>query len=124
MDLNHYQKESQKTAVYPTKIPQIEVWSEDANDYTSSALLYPVLGLAGEAGEIVEKVKKIIRDKAGYVDGEMRQKLLQESGDVLWYLARVVEELGETLEYVAALNLAKLRDRQERKVLHGAGDSR
>lgn len=104
-----YQRDSRATAVYP-----------DAGDN----LLYPTLGLCGEAGEVAEKVKKMVRDDAGVLSDDRRAAIAKELGDVLWYAAQIATEAGLELEDIAAANLAKLRSRQERGVLTGSGDDR
>jgi NTP pyrophosphatase (non-canonical NTP hydrolase) len=90
--------------------------------------LYPALGLAGEAGETVDKIKKLWRNK-GKTEGDQlesdeRQELIKEIGDVLWYLAALATELGYPLEAVAMLNIQKLQDRQARGVIKSEGDNR
>ena len=107
MRLNEYQEHARSTAIYP-------------NASMKSALSYTALGLNGEAGEVAEKVKKFIRD-GGDLDIEAFSK---ELGDVLWYLANAAADVGLTLDEVAQQNLGKLRDRQERGVLGGSGDTR
>ncbi len=109
MELSEYQRRSRVTAVYP-----------DAGNN----LVYPTLGLSGEAGEVAEKVKKMIRDDAGVLGDERRAAIAKELGDVLWYVAQVATEAGLDLDEVAAANLAKLLSRQERGVLQGSGDDR
>ena len=109
MRLPDYQTRSRATAVYPGR---------------GDNLLYPTLGLCGEAGEAAEKVKKAIRDDGGILTGERREALAGELGDVLWYLAQLATEAGLDLDEIAEANLAKLRSRQERAVLHGSGDTR
>ena len=109
MELSDYQSRSRQTAVYP-----------DAGEN----LLYPTLGLCGEAGEVAEKVKKLLRDDAGVLTDARREALAGELGDVLWYVAQVATEARLDLDEVAAANLAKLRSRQERQALHGSGDTR
>ncbi len=108
MTFEEYQKEAQKTALYPE----------------AYRLVYPALGLAGEAGELANKVKKVLRDHGGHLTAEAREALLQELGDVLWYVAQVATDLGASLEAVAQANLAKLRSRMERGRLGGSGDNR
>lgn len=85
---------------------------------------YPALGLAGEAGEVCEHVKKTIRDDGGRLSQKRRRKLEKELGDVLWYVAALASELDLDLGEVAALNVDKLTDRKQRGVLHGEGDER
>jgi len=87
-------------------------------------IVYPALGLAGETGEVIEHVKKMYRDSSRVLDAERRAKLIKEIGDVLWYIAVLTEDLGIPLSEVAETNIAKLKSRQERGVLHGAGSDR
>lgn len=86
--------------------------------------LHWVLGINGEAGEIAEKVKKIIRDKDGKINDEDRKELAKEIGDVLWYLAVFADQLGFSIDDIAQQNLDKLQSRKKRGVLGGAGDNR
>jgi len=109
MDFAAYQEASRKTALYP--------------DLGHNAI-YPTLGLVGEAGEIAEKMKKVLRDKGGVIDEATKIELQKELGDVLWYLAQLSVELGFSLDDVAQNNIAKLKSRQERNKLHGDGDNR
>ncbi len=87
-------------------------------------LIYPTLGLVGEAGEIAEKVKKMIRDDGGKLTAERRDLLKKELGDVLWYLAQLCTELGFDMDEVANHNLEKLFSRKDRGKLGGDGDTR
>jgi NTP pyrophosphatase (non-canonical NTP hydrolase) len=82
-------------------------------------LAYLSLGLGGETGEVLEKVKKYIRD--GTFN---RLDVAKEMGDVLWYLARLANAIGYDLDMIAKLNISKLSDRQKRNVLAGSGDER
>lgn len=109
MEFNEYQQQSHKTAVYPV---------------IGQGFVYPALGLAGESGEVVEKIKKIFRDQQGIVGDEQRQAVAKELGDVLWYLAQLATELDLDLNQVAQDNLDKLFSRQQRGQLHGSGDER
>jgi NTP pyrophosphatase (non-canonical NTP hydrolase) len=86
--------------------------------------IYPTLGLAGEAGEVADKVKKVLRDNGGIFDAASVAAIQKELGDVLWYVARLATELGLDMEQIAAENLAKLADRKVRGTLHGSGDER
>lgn len=87
-------------------------------------LYYPALGLNGEAGEIAEKVKKIMRDDNGVLSPERRLEIMKEVGDVMWYLGALCGELSATMEECARMNIAKLQSRKERGVLQGSGDNR
>ncbi|NTW27027.1 MAG: nucleoside triphosphate pyrophosphohydrolase family protein [Candidatus Moranbacteria bacterium] len=109
MDFNEYQKETRKTAIYPG---------------LGSNFSFPMIGLAGETGEVAEKIKKIIRDKNGVVDEEARREVEKELGDVLWYLAQLATELDIALEDVVSRNLEKIVSRKERDMIHGDGDNR
>jgi NTP pyrophosphatase (non-canonical NTP hydrolase) len=109
MRMSEYQERSRVTAVYPG---------------AGENLLYPTLGLCGEAGEVAEKVKKMLRDDGGVLSAERREALAKELGDVLWYVAQVATEAGLDLEEVAAGNLDKLLSRRDRDALRGSGDDR
>jgi len=87
-------------------------------------LYYTALGLAGEAGEVSNKVSKVIRDDAQHLTKHARAAIADELGDTLWYAASVAYELGTPLESIAAANLAKLQDRAARKTIGGHGDRR
>jgi NTP pyrophosphatase (non-canonical NTP hydrolase) len=109
MTFEEYQVESRKTAIYPNK---------DNN------FLYPILGLAGETGEVAEKVKKLIRDRDNNISQEFKDSLAGELGDVLWYISQIASELGLTLDDIAEHNIEKLYSRMERGKLSGSGDER
>lgn len=111
MQFNEYQDKATTTAVYP---PQ-------------HALAYLALGLGGEAAEVSNKVKKIIR--GDYDDDPQKAEdalssIAMELGDVLWYVAVLARELGTPLDTVAASNLDKLAARAESGVIKGSGDDR
>lgn len=109
MTFQEYQVASRKTAIYPN---------------LGSNYIYPTLGLVGEAGEIAEKMKKVIRDEGQVMTPEKVQELSKELGDVLWYIAQLSTELGLELEDVANNNILKLQSRMERGTIHGDGDNR
>ena len=111
LSLNEYQNEAMRTAIYPR-----------FRDGTIP--LYPVLGLTGEAGEVAEKVKKILRDKNGFATEEDKQEIAKELGDVLWYIANLAKDLNYSLEDIGQMNLDKLNDRKDRGALGGSGDNR
>lgn len=109
MLISEYESKAAKTAIYPRQY----------------AIVYPALGLTGEAGEVAEKVKKMIRD------GNLNPYALhKEIGDVLWYLAALCNDLSEefgldlSLNKAAEKNLEKLSDRAKRNALRGNGDNR
>jgi NTP pyrophosphatase (non-canonical NTP hydrolase) len=107
MEFNEYQKAARETAIYPSE----------------QGLIYTALGLTGEAGEVAEKVKKMIRDDIK-LDSKQQGKIARELGDVLWYVANMAHEIGITLDTVAKANLSKLSSRKDRNVLKGDGDDR
>ena len=100
--IQDYQKWSRKTAIYPPKI----------------AVQYTALGLAGEVGEICNEIKKVYRDDNGIITEKRR------AGDVLWYLARVTDELNIDMLDVIERNVSKLEDRLARDVISGSGGDR
>ena len=118
MNFEEYQKQSVKTAIYPT-INDIQNANNNDNN-----IYYPVLGLCSEAGEIAGKVKKIMRDNNGRITENHVDELKKELGDVLWYLAAICNELDISLSDVAKYNVEKLLSRKERGVLSGSGDNR
>jgi NTP pyrophosphatase (non-canonical NTP hydrolase) len=83
-------------------------------------LIENTLGLAGEAGEISEKIKKLFRDKNKFSD----EDILKELGDVLFYTVALANIFGGNLRKVMEMNMAKLDDREQRGVLKGSGDNR
>jgi len=115
MNFNEYQEKAMATATYPS---------------LGRNLMYPVLGLMGEAGEVAEKIKKLSRNQnielPSYFNtsDEFREALAKELGDVLWYIAALSTELRLKLDDVAAMNIAKLLDRQQRGVIKSEGDNR
>ena len=106
MNFSEYQKKANATAIYDSKF----------------SILYPTLGLAGEAGEVAEKVKKIVRD--GKDIKKEAHEIAKELGDVLWYVAAVARDINYSLQVIAAMNIQKLESRKERGVLQGNGDNR
>jgi NTP pyrophosphatase (non-canonical NTP hydrolase) len=108
VELSEYQRRSRRTAGYPR-----DAW-----------LTYPALGLAGEAGEVAEHAKRVLRDDGARLTEERREAMCRELGDVLWYAAQLATELELDLDDIAAGNLEKLFSRQRRGVLQGAGDDR
>jgi NTP pyrophosphatase (non-canonical NTP hydrolase) len=96
MNFEKYQRAASQTALYPRRLKNLE---------------YPTLGLAGEAGEVANVVKKIQRDFGGEVTEEIRTKLKDELGDVLWYISACADELGLTLQEIAEFNVEKLAAR-------------
>lgn len=87
-------------------------------------IMYPALGLAGETGEVLEKIKKMYRDDGGVLTDDKRDAVRKEIGDVLWYVAALCRDLDITMTDVAESVLLKLKSRAERNVLRGSGDER
>ena len=109
LTLNEYQVKALSTAIFPRdrEIP------------------YLALALCGEAGEVADKVKKVIRDKAeNFSDQETRIEIAMEAGDCLWYLANLANSLGFTLYEIALMNLDKINRRKQNGTLQGSGDNR
>lgn len=101
-----YQAEARKTAGYDPKLK----------------ITYSTMGLVGEAGELANKVKKLLRgdkNREELIDG-----IKSEMGDVLWYLSALADDINIDLSEVAADNIKKLRDREARGIIKGSGDNR
>ena len=107
-DLDMYQKVAKTTAIYPRE----------------QAIIYPTLGLTGEAGEVANKVKKIIRDGSNSKDEKLVSEIKSEIGDCLWYIAVLASDFDIKLSDIASSNLEKLEKRKEKGTLHGSGDDR
>ena len=106
MNFNEYQKLARSTAVYPEE----------------HKVVYPALGLCGEAGEVADKIKKTIRGDSSL--DEVTGSIADELGDVLWYLAILADDLGVPLEDIAYWNVDKLRRRMKSNKIKGDGDNR
>jgi len=109
MTFDEYQQASTGTAQYSDFIPP---W------------IYLALGLAGESGEVVDKLKKVARNHNGVFTDEAVQEIKKELGDVLWYVSQLCEQLGLSMNDVAETNRAKLEDRKARGVIKSRGDNR
>ena len=104
MDMDTYQGYASSTAVYPDRY----------------AIVYPVLGLAGEAGEVAGKLSKYLRG-----DGDINEEeMALELGDCLWFISQAALDLGYTLEEIAEMNVAKLQKRAAEGTIKGTGDNR
>jgi NTP pyrophosphatase (non-canonical NTP hydrolase) len=110
MDFKEYQEKAKETAIFPDE----------------SRVIYPLLGLAGETGEVVEKLKRYLRESKSIhaIPEEDKEGIKKELGDVLWYLATLAEDLDLSLEEIAKMNIEKLASRKERGLLHDKGDNR
>ena len=108
LSLNEYQNKAIETAIYGE----------------GSKIIYPTLGLTGEAGEVADKVKKVLRDNNGVFTDEKKLEIAKELSDTCWYIAALARDLGYTMEEICIINLEKLKSRQERGVIGGSGDNR
>ena len=107
-DLDMYQQVAKQTAIYPRE----------------QAIIYPTLVLTGEAGEVANKVKKIIRDDGNKINESVVQEISAEIGDCLWYISVLASDIGIKLSDIANNNLIKLANRKEKGTIHGSGDKR
>ena len=107
-DLDMYQQVAKTTAIYPRE----------------QAIIYPTLGLTGEAGEVANKVKKIIRDGTNKNNENLVQEISAEIGDCLWYISVLADDIGVKLSDIANNNLEKLENRKKKGTIHGSGDDR
>ena len=112
---DEYEEEAMNTAVY------------------DDDLIYPLIGLVSEAGEVADKFKKLMRDEAvelpldepsKTLTLDQRTAIAHEIGDVLWYCTALANDIGFSLEDIASMNIEKLKDRKDRDMIHGSGDER
>ena len=121
MSEGHWDEEAQKKDMKMTTFEEYQLAASETAIYSDSLkVMYPAMGLAGEVGEVLNKVKKHYRDGTE-LDTE---GLTKELGDVLWYLAALATDLDIDLEDAAGGNLTKLQSRMERGVIGGSGDYR
>jgi NTP pyrophosphatase (non-canonical NTP hydrolase) len=116
MTFDEYQKLAYTTATYP---------------YVGNNIIYPAMGAAGEAGELLDKVKKhwrnygvSIQELKEQLTKEQVDEIIKEAGDVLWYLGAICTELGISMQDMVDINIAKFQDRRKRGVVKGEGDNR
>lgn len=109
MHFNKYQKFVKSHSFYPNK---------------GSNFVYPALGIAGEGGEVCDKIKKILRDENGKMSKDSKKFIKKELGDVLFYLTAEANELGLSMQEVVDSNIEKIIGRRKRGTLHGSGDER
>lgn len=110
MTFDDYQEQAIKTAIFnPDPLMDKTIWT---------------LGIAGEAGEVVEKWKKIVAYREGKITDEDLGELAKELGDVIWYIAMLANSLDLSLDEIVQNNLKKLADRKQRGVQKGTGDNR
>lgn len=110
MTFDEYQKKALTTAVRNSEdLMQKTIW---------------VMGVAGEAGEVLEKWKKIVAYKEGIISKKELSLLGKELADVVWYIAVLAHDLGLSFDEVMQQNVAKLEDRAKRNVIKGEGDTR
>ena len=74
--------------------------------------LYPITGLAGEVGEVANEIKKMHRDDGGILTPERKKKIVEELGDVLWYLTSLCNSLDICLEDIAYESLDKVLNKK------------
>ena len=113
MDFNEYQEKTGLTDV-----------SQTAQNHMDPSWLYYVLGIGGETGELIEKVKKHFRDDYGKITDKKLEEIKKEMGDCFWYHARLADWFDIDLNEVAEANIEKLLDRKKRNKIHGEGDNR
>lgn len=91
---------------------------------TKDMLTYAALSLTGEAGEVAEKVKKIMRDRAGVIVYEDREAILAEVGDVVWSCIVLLDSIGYSLDDAIDAMKSKCDRRLSNGTIHGSGDNR
>lgn len=114
MEIQEYQQQAKLTAIYPKE----------------TKVMYPLLGLAGEVGETLNKLKKVLRDRGATtlsihtIPAVVIDKVEAELGDIIWYISALASDLNLDLDSICRKNLDKLFDRKVRGTLKGEGDNR
>ena len=108
ISVDEYQSIAIKTAIYPN----------------THKIVYPMIGLSGEVGEVAEKIKKTIRDNNGQFDDDRKIQIAYEIGDVLWYCANLANDLELSLSDIVQMNINKITTRSCGNKIHGSGDNR
>lgn len=111
INFNDYQKNASVTAKYP-----------QMGDF--GGFMYCALGVAGEAGEMVNHVQKLMRDNQSEISSEFKEKIMKEMGDILWFMSQMCKEMDVDFSHVPTMNLEKLYDRMKRNKISGYGDNR
>lgn len=128
MNFKEYQEKAHETAIYPRinyKAGEKKI-GEGAYeiDERNIDFVYPALGLSGEIGELLNKLKKIIRDKIDATSQEFKDSIGKEVGDCLWYIAELASVFDLDLEEIAKQNIEKLAKRKKDDKIQGKGDDR
>lgn len=108
MEINEYQEKAVSTAIYGE----------------GHKIVYPMLGLCGETGEVAEKIKKVLRDNNGNFTVDKKVEIAKELGDVMWYVSALARDIGYKLNEITDINLEKLASRRDRGKIQGNGDNR
>ena len=105
-------------------IQEYEQFMSTSKVYDCLPIIYPILGMNGEAGEAAEKVKKCLRDNNGIFGSQIKVDIMRELADVLWYIWATADDMGYTLEDVMEIGIEKVEKRQKTNTVHGNGDYR
>lgn len=109
---------------------EYQAWTDEVSEYMQSDLfiemieIYPILGLAGEVGELIDKIKKNYRNNYGRMSNEFKEELKKELGDIIFYWCRIAKTLGFKASDILQCNKQKLLDRKNRGVICSRGDNR
>lgn len=105
-------------------LEKYDTFMQTSKVYDCLPIIYPILGLNGEAGEAAEKVKKCLRDNKGEFDEETKNAIKKELADVLWYIWAAADDMNTGLDEIMSIGMQKVKERQETDTVHGNGDDR
>ena len=108
----------------PTILEKYDDVMSTSKVYDCLPIIYPILGLNGEAGEAAEKVKKCLRDNNGEFDVETQNAIKKELADVLWYIWAAADDMNTSLDEIMSIGIKKVKERQETNTVHDNGDNR
>ena len=142
MTIAQYQNQTHTTAVYIDECRRLAIHfvtgNKDILHHDTSerertrideltnllCLCYTAIGLGGESGEILNKIKKIIRDGQGVLNDDHRSKIAAEMGGSFYYHSQLANHLSLDIETILHDNAAELASRKERGKIQGDGDDR
>jgi len=91
-----------------SKYTELAMRTEEHRPMLGYELLYAANAIAGEAGELSNVIKKVYRDHNGLVTPQFHEKIKEEAGGILWYIAYLTKILHISMDEIAKYNIDQL----------------